>query len=176
MKANPFKISIFSAIILFAASASTLLAGCSDHGNDHGHDHAKHNGSQHTHSATETVFDAEVPAAAISAYLHIQKALADDSMDGVSEQAKKLEDLGVPGAGEIAKADDIEGVRAHFKTVSNHYVEGVRQHGAETESLRLAHCPMAFDNEGAAWLQSEGTISNPYFGARMLRCGNFQEL
>ena len=30
---------------------------------------------------------------------------------------------------------------------------------------------MAFDNEGAAWLQIEGPVTNPYFGASMLLCG-----
>ena len=32
-------------------------------------------------------------------------------------------------------------------------------------------CPMAFGNTGATWLQSDPKISNPYFGASMLRCG-----
>ena len=33
------------------------------------------------------------------------------------------------------------------------------------------HCPMAFDNKGADWLQGTGSIRNPYFGADMLSCG-----
>lgn len=33
------------------------------------------------------------------------------------------------------------------------------------------HCPMAFDNRGADWLQSHNTVHNAYFGAKMLRCG-----
>lgn len=40
--------------------------------------------------------------------------------------------------------------------------------------LARAWCPMAFDNRGAAWLQAEEEIANPYFGARMLRCGEFR--
>ena len=30
---------------------------------------------------------------------------------------------------------------------------------------------MAFGNAGATWLQLAETVSNPYFGATMLRCG-----
>jgi hypothetical protein len=33
-------------------------------------------------------------------------------------------------------------------------------------------CPMAFEDKGALWVQAEGKIANPYFGASMLRCGN----
>lgn len=32
-------------------------------------------------------------------------------------------------------------------------------------------CPMANDNKGAGWLQAPGEVSNPYYGASMLRCG-----
>jgi hypothetical protein len=34
---------------------------------------------------------------------------------------------------------------------------------------------MAFENEGASWLQRSKEIRNPYFGARMLRCGEIRE-
>ena len=33
---------------------------------------------------------------------------------------------------------------------------------------------MAFDHTGASWLQDHDTIDNPYFGARMLRCGEIR--
>jgi Cu(I)/Ag(I) efflux system membrane fusion protein len=34
---------------------------------------------------------------------------------------------------------------------------------------------MAFDNQGADWLQRGEQINNPYFGASMLRCGEIRE-
>lgn len=34
------------------------------------------------------------------------------------------------------------------------------------------HCPMAFDNRGANWLQPSPIVENPYFGREMLRCGS----
>ena len=39
------------------------------------------------------------------------------------------------------------------------------------KSLRLAHCPMALDGEGAEWVQEAADIQNPYFGPSMLSCG-----
>lgn len=33
-------------------------------------------------------------------------------------------------------------------------------------------CPMAFDNKGAAWLQTASELANPYFGQMMLKCGS----
>ncbi|KKO45432.1 RND transporter [Arsukibacterium ikkense] len=37
-----------------------------------------------------------------------------------------------------------------------------------------AYCPMARAGEGAAWLQPQAELLNPYFGPAMLRCGDIQ--
>lgn len=42
------------------------------------------------------------------------------------------------------------------------------------EPLRLAFCPMAFDDRGAEWIQSADEIHNPYFGEEMYACGMFR--
>jgi hypothetical protein len=34
---------------------------------------------------------------------------------------------------------------------------------------------MAFDGQGASWLQSTREIENPYYGAAMFRCGEMRE-
>jgi hypothetical protein len=41
--------------------------------------------------------------------------------------------------------------------------------------MALAYCPMVFDYEGGHWIQRDGPIMNPYFGASMLHCGVFEE-
>jgi hypothetical protein len=33
------------------------------------------------------------------------------------------------------------------------------------------YCPMAFNEKGAYWLSEEADIKNPYFGKKMLECG-----
>ena len=50
-----------------------------------------------------------------------------------------------------------------------------RQGGVHAGPLHLFHCPMAFDNEGAAWLQQAMQTQNPYFGSQMYRCGSRRE-
>ena len=35
-------------------------------------------------------------------------------------------------------------------------------------SVYQLFCPMAFENKGAAWLQSDDEVRNPYFGAEMM--------
>jgi hypothetical protein len=44
-----------------------------------------------------------------------------------------------------------------------------------TGSHYVAFCPMAFNNKGGSWLQTEKLISNPFYGASMLRCGEIKE-
>ena len=41
--------------------------------------------------------------------------------------------------------------------------------------MSVFHCPMAFDDRGADWIQWSGTrTENPYFGSAMYRCGKEQ--
>ncbi len=44
---------------------------------------------------------------------------------------------------------------------------------AELKNARVYHqyCPMAFNDKGAYWLSNESDIRNPYFGDKMLECG-----
>ena len=41
--------------------------------------------------------------------------------------------------------------------------------------LYRQYCPMAFDNKGAHWLSETEAIRNPYFGEKMLSCGQTKE-
>ena len=36
-------------------------------------------------------------------------------------------------------------------------------------------CPMAFNDKGAYWLSDESEIKNPYFGKKMLECGEVKD-
>tara|TARA_R100000951_G_scaffold96970_1_gene86473 strand:+ start:155 stop:853 length:699 start_codon:yes stop_codon:yes gene_type:complete len=42
-------------------------------------------------------------------------------------------------------------------------------------TLYAAYCPMAFDGKGAYWLVETEEIKNPYFGLKMLKCGEIKE-
>lgn len=75
-----------------------------------------------------------------------------------------------------AKHKSIEEQRKYFEHVSQHMITLQRQLGhSGMAPYFLAHCPMAFNNRGASWLQSEKDILNPYFGKKMLTCGSIQQ-
>ncbi len=129
-------------------------------------------------------------------YLNLQEALADDRAEdahaywqAVQAAMKELPHGAVdPRLNEawttardelearVNAGADIEAIgrmRAQFEPVSEAMLDVVRTFGHSGEQpLYEAHCPMAFSNRGASWLQAGETIANPYFGHAMLRCGD----
>ena len=67
---------------------------------------------------------------------------------------------------------DFNSARKAFETVSIiiNNLEKSLGHGGEQTYYEI-FCPMAFNNQGASWLQTAKKVNNPYFGAKMLRCG-----
>lgn len=141
-------------------------------------------------SALSSVFDA---------YLEVQEALAADNLD----QAKKAADAlkvtsskldvqkGAPAsfasawrglskhlqssAATIEAAKSLEAARKPFADLSRDAATLLKLFGNPTsKSLRLAHCPMAFDNQGAEWIQRGEKVANPYFGSAMHSCGEIE--
>jgi Cu(I)/Ag(I) efflux system membrane fusion protein len=73
--------------------------------------------------------------------------------------------------------DGLAGQRELLPDLTAATVEAIHAFGIEIEgAVRRFHCPMAFDNSGADWLQSGETTANPYYGASMFRCGAQEEL
>jgi len=78
--------------------------------------------------------------------------------------------------GAITEGVQIEAARQAFELLSNELIAVVRQFGIpENRVLYRLHCPMAFNNKGADWLQTDRDARNPYFGASMLKCGEVAE-
>jgi len=74
-------------------------------------------------------------------------------------------------AGRVGRADELEEQREQFDFLSNLLIETIRAFGIENAKLYVQHCPMALDDRGADWISKERQILNPYFGAKMLKCG-----
>lgn len=129
------------------------------------------------------------------AYLDLQDALAADALHPAHSAAKDLE----KALGDIAfsqtkkareffsplepklrkhiaailRAKDLGEVRGPFEDLSSQMALLLRSFGNVTDSeLGVASCPMAF-GRGATWIQKSGELRNPYFGASMLDCGQF---
>ncbi len=66
---------------------------------------------------------------------------------------------------------DIAHQREHFETLSTDVNDLIALLGTE-KTLYHDFCPMANNNKGAYWLSEVEEIKNPYFGAKMMKCGS----
>jgi hypothetical protein len=116
-------------------------------------------------------------------YVAIQETLARDSIDGLSQLSARVVTAAEPvqdqagigdvvaGAGRVA-VQDIDTARLAFHKMSLGLITYLKQHAGERGDLEVVFCPMAFNNQGAHWVQRTGEIVNPYHGMMMLHCGD----
>ena len=128
----------------------------------------------------------------------IRAALSGDSLAGFNQHAAKLHEL-LPGLlnafdrsptwqplivrietdAHLEKSADLKAARKQFYALSNAVVElaqKLRAQQKEFGSLKVYQCPMlkqAFPGAPSKglWIQLEGPLRNPYFGAEMIDCG-----
>lgn len=118
----------------------------------------------------------------------IHTALAGDTADGVTASAIAIAEAAL-AARPLVKDATVQALLADLETRARHL-----GHGGDIEAMRLAYgdlskplvaiasavpalrdgrhifmCPMAKGYQ--KWLQSEPSLRNPYFGAKMLTCG-----
>ncbi|MDP3471078.1 MAG: efflux RND transporter periplasmic adaptor subunit, partial [Algoriphagus sp.] len=70
---------------------------------------------------------------------------------------------------------DLEEARKHFSMLSFHMLEVTETFGLNKAVVYKDYCPMAFGDQGAYWLSEQKEITNPYFGASMLACGEIKQ-
>jgi len=133
-------------------------------------------------------------------YFAMQRALADDNIQSATGSAKKTSDALkavdmklLSGQdhdkwmkfsaelesrlSEASESKDIKLLREDFYLLSQQLTKIAKHFGSTGQSpLYILHCPMAFDNKGAQWLQDNDQTSNPYFGQMMLQCGGVEEV
>lgn len=76
---------------------------------------------------------------------------------------------------EIQATSDIEAQRHAFSDLSDNLYKSIKAFGVGGKEVFYDFCPMAFDNAGAYWLSDQKQIRNPYFGDKMLTCGEIKE-
>lgn len=136
----------------------------------------------------------------VESYFSLQEALASDYKEKAVDEAQslagqvvQLKDVSqrntqgaflldaireslTPSLQSIAETDTIAQQRVAFKAVTGAVEQLVTIFGEGLDrSVYKAHCPMAFNDQGADWLQSGKDILNPYFGAEMLKCGEIKD-
>lgn len=99
------------------------------------------------------------------------KLLDEEAHSMWMEQYSKLK----KDIGQLQTAKDIEKQRELFSAISNQIIETVETFGLIIETVYVAYCPMALGDKGAYWLSEIEEINNPYFGNKMLRCGEVKK-
>lgn len=98
--------------------------------------------------------------------------ISDDRHDSASAIWNHLEERLTAATKPKSRDDDWDILRRDFESIAAAMIDldyYFGHPGSVTHYVTL--CPMAFNNRGAYWLQNTEQISNPYFGRKMLRCG-----
>ena len=66
---------------------------------------------------------------------------------------------------------NIEEIRKAFQQLSETMIALTNSFKPYGQTVYIQHCPMADNNKGANWLSQFKEIKNPYFGDKMLKCG-----
>lgn len=126
--------------------------------------------------ATQEALAADDPHAAATAFGALAAAL--DAAHAHAEGDRMPPVMAARGAARAAAAThELPAQREAFNTITRELLPQWRSVPAGAlgvDALYLMHCPMAFDNAGANWLQGSDELANPYFGASMLRCGSVE--
>jgi hypothetical protein len=99
----------------------------------------------------------------LARYENIRSALAADDLAATKTAAG---DLGEEGGG-MAKSDSLKDARLAFEKLS----EKAKQLAAGQSGYNLVYCPMLKKE----WIQTSAKIENPYYGKRMLECGEIKK-
>ncbi len=190
MKTQTLVLSILTAGFItaptFAAQAQGCcgpgmsMSGCSGMGAMSGMDMSGHSSPATQPGAVASKLPQ--PAATVfEKYSKVQTALANDSLQGVAEnalaiaQAVKGDPLNTfraavaEQAESLAKAADLAAARDAFKALSQALIEYSSENPQVAGLYRQVHCSMA----NADWLQTDSVVNNPYLGKAMAQCGAF---
>ncbi|MFT6921289.1 MAG: Cu(I)/Ag(I) efflux system membrane fusion protein [Crocinitomicaceae bacterium] len=75
----------------------------------------------------------------------------------------------------IKNNNDVEQQRDSFDELSNTTIRVAQAYELYEEQYLIQYCPMANDNDGAYWLSKQAQILNPYYGDKMLKCGETKD-
>ncbi len=93
----------------------------------------------------------------------------------IVETAKQfIETISAEAKGLIGETN-IKEKRKSFQMISDNMYDLVRTVRYDRAKIYHEFCPMAFDDQGAFWLSQSSDIKNPYFGKKMLTCGEVKD-
>ncbi len=104
--------------------------------------------------------------------LNLRQVKADSS---IVEMAKQYAGSISAEAKALVAEPNLEAKRKSFQMISDNMYDLVRTVHFDKETVYHQFCPMAFNDAGAYWLSQSGDIKNPYFGKKMLTCGEVKD-
>lgn len=170
------------------AIATIILVSCGNN-NTESKD-SKKDTTSHDHSSNDTKASGKVAIkddrlnAVYQHYVHLTTALinGDAAEAKIASNAIEAGMKEIPAgetiaanAAKITAASDIEAQRTAYATLSNDFVALVKKSGVTGGELYVDYCPMALNDKGAYWLSANKEIRNPYFGEKMMNCGEVKE-
>ncbi|MDT8415416.1 MAG: efflux RND transporter periplasmic adaptor subunit [Flavobacteriaceae bacterium] len=72
---------------------------------------------------------------------------------------------------QFLQTKSIDEARTVFIELSNIMIEMTSDFGPFAQTFYVQYCPMANQNKGAEWISASKNVENPYYGAKMLGCG-----
>ncbi|WP_060522900.1 DUF3347 domain-containing protein [Nonlabens sp. MIC269] len=137
--------------------------------------------SEKEQQTAEVSFSKDMTGKLWNNYLKVKTALVESNAEKVqtaaqslsqnfSEQQEELKSI----VQQMASTDDLEKQRELFSKI-NEQAESLFKNELNNGTIYKQYCPMAFNNTGGYWFSDVDQIRNPYFGDRMLKCGNVAE-
>jgi len=166
----------------------------------HHHDMEMGSGLEHhMDSSSMKVQESKTTTPVIDSYLKIKNALvadngkeaalagkdlvnAFDNFDKSSVPAVKMSELKeiIEDARENAdhiseNKGDLEHQREHFELLSTDIKDLIAIAGTD-RTLYQIFCPMYNNGEGGMWLSADNEIKNPFYGSKMISCGEVKSV
>ena len=104
--------------------------------------------------------------------LNLKEVKADSS---IVEMANQYAGSISAEAKALIAEPNLEAKRKSFQMISDNMYDLVRTVHFDKETVYHQFCPMAFNDAGAYWLSPTADIKNPYFGKKMLTCGEVKD-
>lgn len=184
---------------------SSMMAAAGEGSDPHAHHRATDAGQTETKPAPSTAtkpsrsaaestsdfqLDTSKEKALLEAYTQLYQALTEDDLAGWQQGAADFHEAVAAidwpdslqplvaemqhGAGHSHHVSSIDRAREQYYPQVQALLTLAEQ-GVLAAGWYRAYCPMAHGGKGAAWLQPQDNVLNPYYGAMMLRCGDVEQ-
>ena len=135
-----------------------------------------------TPEIVEASFSDEMIGKVFNAYQQIRIALVNSNSEEENLAAENLA-KSLTGEGDdmnsifmdMAETKDIEKQRQLFSQMTAE-VETLFKESISEGAIYKHYCPMAFEGKGGYWISNVEEIRNPYYGDKMLKCGNVTDI